>query len=230
MHEVVIERPRWGSSRGYPRAYMLNRCRDADAPPQREAMGRYYREKSLSDNLAPLRRYLRSNAGRPWSKVRSEMSAHLRVTSAVQKHIFDHVARYICERTFLRDGAVWGADAYGRPRLFGGADFYVHPRSGHLVAAPHVARKLKSRLRVPNPDVRTVRGHFLRRIDGEWYEVDLARMPAPAQPVWDAFAQAHVWSHSYHHDAHAVAQWKRCVFARSLRLLSKRERYQLLSR
>ena len=229
MHEVVIERPRWGSSRSYPRAFMLNRFERVD-PPKQEAMGRYYGSKSLSDNLAPLRRYLRSNTNRPWSKVRSEMAAHLRLTSAVQKHIFDHLSWYVCETTLLRDGVVWGADAYGRPMPFGGAPFYVHPRSGHLVAAPSRPRKLKSRLRLPNPDVRTVRGHFLRRIEGQWHEVHLAAMPADRLHVVDAFTRTGVTSFSSSTDAHAQAQWRRGLYAHSLRLLTKAERCELLSR
>jgi len=229
MHEVVIERPRWQSSRTYPRAYMRGRFGDVD-PPKQEAMGHGYREKSLSDNLAPLRRYLRTNAGRPWSKVRSEMAAHLSVASAVHKHVFEHLDRYICETTYLRDGEVWGADWYGRPAPFGGALFFVHPRTGHLAEAPRAPRKLASRLRQPDPNVRIVRGHFLRRIEGEWYEVNLAPMPSPEQPVWDAFARAEVSSNSSHRDAHAVAQWRRRLYARSVRLLTKVERCQLLSR
>ena len=106
MYEVIIERPRHGHWRGYPRQWMRNRQRarepDVDLPV-REPMGAY-RDKSLNENLAPLVRFLRSRVGKPWAKVRSEITARLSVGSAVQKHVMDHVKEYVTERVWS-DGA-----------------------------------------------------------------------------------------------------------------------------
>jgi hypothetical protein len=50
-------------------------------------MRRRYKEhaqKALNENLAPLRRYLLKQIGRPWNKVFSEICQNLRVDSVVQ--------------------------------------------------------------------------------------------------------------------------------------------------
>ena len=47
--------------------------------------------KLLNENLAPLRRYLERQVGRPWDKVYSEIAEGLRVASTVQRHVRDHL-------------------------------------------------------------------------------------------------------------------------------------------
>lgn len=114
MHELLVERPRWGHQARYPRAYVRNRF--GDDLPAREAMNRKrYGDKQLSEYFAPLVRFLRTNVGRPWSKVHSEMASVLAPSNAVQKHVLDHLADFLIRVTFERDGKIWGADRYGRP-------------------------------------------------------------------------------------------------------------------
>jgi hypothetical protein len=153
MFEVIIERPRYGSRFATKKGRRKERTERAfDRAPTRMGMGRSGGTKCLNENLAPLRRFLGSHVGRPWSKVRSEMNAVLSVSSAVQKHVLDHVKDFVEENPRMIDGVAHV------PTTFGGAkgkyrplagnrwreQFYVCPRTGLLREAPHVPRKRKS--------------------------------------------------------------------------------------
>jgi hypothetical protein len=236
MHEVIIERPRRGHhTERYPRTRMVNRGlprNREDDPPVRESMGRYYRGKSLNENLAPLVRFLRSNTGRPWSKVRSEMMRYLSVTSAVQKHVMDHVRQYVTETAWQDELGGWvGPDAYGRLLR---PHFFVHPKTGHLLEVPPDCRKRSARMRRlrNNPHVRVLSPTCeLRRIHGIWYEVTIAPIPEGHGPlsrttIRDAVAKVNP-SGWYHHDTGLAESmrdhWRERRYAQAIRQLSKRE-------
>jgi hypothetical protein len=92
-------------------------------------------DKSLNENLAPLRRYLERQADRPWDKVWSEISAKLKPDSTIQQHVRDHVGDFVAIKTFMKEGAVWIADAFlTSPEPLKGSRLrlYVDPRSGLL--------------------------------------------------------------------------------------------------
>lgn len=139
MFEVIIERPRHKSRARFPRKF---RRRDAVATrhdPERLgfAAGIGLVDKSLNENLAPLRRYLERQIDRPWNKVWSEISAKLRPDSTVQQHVRDHVEDFVAIKTFVKDGAIWTAGSgrfYSRPHPLkeSGAKLFVDPRSGLL--------------------------------------------------------------------------------------------------
>ena len=141
MSNVLVERPRWAHAARYPRAHMRNRA-GAD-PPARERMSGYG-DKQLNENLAPLRRFLRSRVGRPWRKVHAEIAAQLSVTSAVQKHVLDHLREYVVTSTYVQDGVIWGPDRWGRPGPVSlhhrRVTFFVDPRSA-LLCVVDTARK-----------------------------------------------------------------------------------------
>ena len=95
MFKLLVERPRYhppgGKTSGRP-------PRDPDDLPSREGMRRRYKihaQKDLSDNLAPLRRYLMKQVGRPWNKVLSEICQTLRLDSAVQRHLRLHIQDFV---------------------------------------------------------------------------------------------------------------------------------------
>src|SRR5262245_19799390 len=118
MSKVIVERPRHGSS---DRTRAKRRRREVrrlglDALPRREGIKRLRGgTKHLNEHLAPLRRYLESQVGRPWDKVFSEICAHINRNSAVQDHVRDHVDDYVEVNTVLIDGIPCSAD----PRFFG---------------------------------------------------------------------------------------------------------------
>ena len=95
MFKVIVDRPRFyqpgGKTRGRP-------VRDIDELPSREGMRRRYKiheQKLLNDHLAPLRRYLVKQVGRPWNKVFSEVCQPLRLDSTMQRHLREHVEDFV---------------------------------------------------------------------------------------------------------------------------------------
>src|SRR5262245_23455183 len=184
MSKVIVERPRTGGR--VRRKGRTDALLGADDAPLRQRAPRREpeRTKSLNENLAPLRRYLEANAGRPWDKVRSEIGQHLRITNAVQKHVFDHIEDFVVVKTAMRDGKVmiapgapfgrgWRAVSDSRFRL------YVHPKSGLLLKNP--ALKVSRRRGSDAPDTRRRdvgpmrQAHLFR--DGAWWDVVLERIP-----------------------------------------------------
>ncbi len=131
MFKIIVERPRFfppgGSTRG-------RTPRSLEEAPGKQGIRRRHKErtsKQLNDNLAPLRRYLLKQVGRPWNKVFSEICRDLRVDSAVQRHLRVHLDDYV---------AIQGRD--------GKRILYVDRRTGLLrrtktIPAKHPSRTLK---------------------------------------------------------------------------------------
>ena len=82
MFKVIVERPRWGS-----RHAARSKLRYDKVPDRKHATGRRMVlesegwTKCLNENLAPLKRYLSKQVGRPWDKVYSEICEHLDTSS-----------------------------------------------------------------------------------------------------------------------------------------------------
>lgn len=185
MYKVIVERPRnWKGS--YESAARL---RDDLDGPMHLGMRAGYGGRHLNENLAPLRRYLRSQVGRPWRKVYSEISAGIDRRNTVQQHIYQHIDDFIAIDVGLRDGQLLDLRA---DRAFGsksGAlrqELYVDPHTGLIrfnkeYRARYRERferrqqeqaQLVARRRILND--RTV----LLRIEDLWFEVTLAELPA----------------------------------------------------
>ena len=149
MAKVLVERPRVRLKKRagswYPRGSLKSVWHpDHELAQKREGMGHAYRDKWPNENLQPLVRFLRSRVGRPWNKVRAEIAERVRPTSAVQKHVLDHLADFVEEHAELEGRAVmrrrWGR---WEPLLSRGMQlrFWVCPRSGLLRLAPMAPRK-----------------------------------------------------------------------------------------
>src|SRR5437588_7713875 len=97
MPHVIVERPRRGGGR-----VRKGRARPLEDLPSKEGMRRPYKQsgdyKELNENLAPLRRYLEHQVGRPWNKVYSEISRHLCADNPVQQHVRDHIRDFVAIR------------------------------------------------------------------------------------------------------------------------------------
>src|ERR1700742_529715 len=100
MYKVIVERPRRGKSRGGPAARLRN---DLEGP-MRLATRAGYHYRELNENLAPLRRFLRSQVGRPWNKVFSEICAGIDRRNTVQQHIHQHIHGFIAVDVGVYDG------------------------------------------------------------------------------------------------------------------------------
>src|SRR6187200_294248 len=98
MGKVLVERPRLkrrsGDSspgKGY-RRQLQKAFQSDDSLPHREGIKRRYsNRKVFNENLAPLRRFLQSNVGRPWDKVYAEICQHVDRGNVVQKHVITHL-------------------------------------------------------------------------------------------------------------------------------------------
>lgn len=129
MYKVIVERPRRGKE-GYAAAARLRRDFEG---PTRLGMRAGYGYRRLNENLAPLRRYLHAQTGRPWNKVFSEICAGIDRRNTVQQHIHQHIRDFIAIDVDVRGGqlidleARWGFRGGGSVIYQG---LYVDPRTG----------------------------------------------------------------------------------------------------
>lgn len=138
------EEEEWGEASGpvAPRLYGY-----ADGGPRKLRMGPRTRSKWLSENLAPLRRFLLRRLGRPWNDVHSEICAQIGLRSAVQKHVLDHLRHYVELYPVMLDGYPHHRAAGSRiaggvvPLSDYGRSFYVCPDTGTLQLAGHPRRR-----------------------------------------------------------------------------------------
>jgi hypothetical protein len=230
MHELLVERPRWAHRARYPRAFVRNRHPGDDAPT-REALSRgRYGDKQLSENFAPLLRFLRRQVGRPWAVVHSEMAKVLAPSNAVQRHVLEHVADFLVTSVYESEGRLWAARRRRGPTpLVAGTQtdlFYVHPRSGLLCMLPRAPRNAPRGRRPPNPNVRELSPtRQLRRVSGGWYDLTVA--PFPAYPdrstCIDVMARRRVRWETYDLHPELKDLWMSGRYTVATRLLGKRE-------
>jgi hypothetical protein len=191
MAKVIVERPRLGD-RSRSAASNVTRLhqRPIDEWHRREGMGTRYRRHTrwLNENLAPLRRFLRSRVGRPWDEVYSEICQRINRDSAVQLHVWQHLWDYVCKDAAEVDGRLVSSRD-GRP-LHGwpwAASFVVHPRTGALCLAPQDEQRFKrnNHRKAPPDYVPVDATHQYRRINGLWFEVELRPFPDGRWDFWD---------------------------------------------
>jgi len=171
MFKVIVERPRvkgWKHKRGRDEQRAVQ---EPEQAPLRQscARGRQRSGKYLNENLAPLRRFVLAQVGRPWDRVNAEICAHLRPGSAVQQHVLQHLGDFVVKDVEVVDGEpVHRADH--RP-VFGSRwreMTWVCPRSGILRRSPQREKPVASPVRD-----RVVLGERsqLQRIAGVWYQL-----------------------------------------------------------
>jgi hypothetical protein len=188
MGKVLVERPRPGSRAGSrPGKGYRKRARkelDSGDAPTREGMKRRYGHNTrfFNEHLAPLRRFLQSNVGRPWDKVYAEICEHVDRGNVVQKHILTHLFDYVVTNTILIDGkACDGTPGYrhGEPlRESHRRDrWYVCPKSGLLRRSRYVPRE--RRKVTPPRSVRVNKTQMCMRLGEQWELVTVAPLPAP---------------------------------------------------
>ncbi|MBE9029573.1 hypothetical protein IQ266_07505 [filamentous cyanobacterium LEGE 11480] len=188
LDEILIERPRSGmkiSSRKIPGnkkfLYQLTREATDHGLLQPHIIKVRDGTKYLSDNLAPLRRYLRSKVGQKWDDIYSELNQRLDRSTISGQHVFDHLWYYVTREVEMIDGL-----PYQKPsencwtyqllvsRYY--PQFYVHPETGILTLAPRGSR-IQVRIvptwwHQPKGEVRWVnKYHQYHCLDGIWYSI-----------------------------------------------------------
>ena len=186
MAKVIVERPRWGSDlaskkKGYRRS--LQKLDVADLPRKEPLAGRWRgMQRALSEHLGPMRRFLRSQVGRPWNKVHQDLCEHVSFDNAVQKHVLTHVFDFVALHVTLVDGTPYGRRRYGGRHRLDPGQMYVCPKSGLL----KVVRPAKPR--TPTQYGRgSLRQHHFR--DGTWWELKLRKIPADPGELWDIWLE-----------------------------------------
>ncbi len=195
MSKIIVERPRRGRAAVRPgrsrpvvdddgEPVRAKGAREPKAPPQKT--------KTLNENLAPLKRYLAANVGRPWNKVFSEISQHLKPNSTVQQHVRDHIEDFVAVKTRMRAGKVVTNWRFGGERELDQSyqHYYVHPRTGLLKKNDKRVSWQKAR-KLQEAQAAAARAHRMRVIDaktqahlfdGTWWQVKLAKIGDGRQP------------------------------------------------
>jgi hypothetical protein len=179
MAQVIVERPRikpfsTRKGRKAPLENLLSR------EGMRRAQALRGDRKQLNENLAPLRRYLESQVGRPWNKVYAEITARLRVDCAVQQHVRDHLQDFVAVKPRLVNGpgsGIWWQKLYVDPvtGLLCRTDWLPEERA-NLRANRNKATAVIDRVSLSD-------ARELRLILGIWYEVRLTSLPEPVYHV-----------------------------------------------
>lgn len=135
MFKVIVERPRWGAGHAPPVKLKKDKNPHTYIGLKRHAREQAAYTKSLSENLAPLVRFLQRRVGRSWDDVFSEICASLDTGSTVKMHVRQHLRDFVlfgiaCGRhgELLREGEVLHPDR----RNCGGPEFYADPDDGIL--------------------------------------------------------------------------------------------------
>jgi len=136
MAKVIVERPRHNSRHGHFTPGRSRVLTDDDGVPYRarEKPRKQEKTKNLNEHLGPLKRYLEGQVGRPWNKIYSEISEHLKVTNPVQQHVRDHLDDFVAVKTRMENGRVMSQHKYLGPVPLDQEwrRFYVHPKTGLL--------------------------------------------------------------------------------------------------
>jgi hypothetical protein len=199
MYKVIVERPRRGKEGDAAAA----RLRNSIDGPMRLGMRAGYGYRHLNENLAPLRRYLRGQIGRPWNKVFSEICTGIDRRNTVQQHIHQHIGDFIAINVERREGRLVNlADRWRYSNTGVSQELYVDPGSGLIrlnkhyrswrqSAAAHRKRESAddaARRRVV--DERTL----LLLLEGIWFRVEVGELPKERsiENVTDGKAHRHV--------------------------------------
>lgn len=179
MHHLLVERGHAGRSRRnrWTTRQMKSwgsRCRFRnEEDDQRESRLALRWGPAFSENLAPLRRYLDAQVGRPWDKVYAEIRAHVNADSAVQYHILQHLYDRLAVNVWREaDGTLWYRPRWGylSPLSAGWVPLYVCPDTGLIRRVKH-RRVLAAPPPPPDHLPATGPDHEYRELAGQWYEV-----------------------------------------------------------
>lgn len=189
MDKVIVERPRYGSrspsrKKGYKR--YINSVPLEDQPQRESMLGRWKgRDKLLNEHLGPMRRFLRSNIGRPWNKVHQELCEYVSFDNAVQAHVLAHVFEYVHLHVEVQDrSTVFDLRPFWRSlKLLRANDMYVCPRTGILKAV------------LPNHHQPPIRRIVLDRStqyhlrENRWWKVCVRGAKSCEERSWDAWLE-----------------------------------------
>ena len=226
LGEIVIERPRYGSSDKNPKKdkKALQKIDGDDYEGSRYEPLCRSKTKSLSDHLGPLRRFLRSKIGQHWDDIYSELSQRLDSSTVTGQHVIDHLWDYVERNVVLINGVPYRKchQGYGRRHLnyWGWRDkFFVHPDTGILYIAKKPAKETPKK----RDDLVLIdHYHQYRKLNGLWYLITLEEFPL-WQDVTDIVLKTTIkpW--------HGQSEYGREVYAVKKRQCNKKELKLIMS-
>jgi hypothetical protein len=188
MDKVIVERPRFGSrapsrKKGYRKQRQKSDINDL---PKREPMLGRWRgmEKCFNEHLGPMRRFLRSQVGRPWNNVYRDLREYVSFDNVVQKHVLTHVYDFVHRSVDIVDGRVLVRPGAGWRRELRAGDMYVCPQSGLLKVVRPRRRSSSARRRIQFEAM--IQYHWR---DNAWWEVRLRKTPDDPGDLWDAWLE-----------------------------------------
>jgi hypothetical protein len=174
MYKVIVERPRRGSHKPnnesrscLPPSEIRRVVGDTDDYDGGPTRLRGKRSKSFNEHLAPFKRFLRAQVGRPWNKVYAEICASIDRRSATGLHVLQHIQDFVASRVIEMEGVLYQTHRF---RLYPVTGIYVHPRTGILCvlkSKPRVAPKAKAHELVRSSDTLE-----FRKLDGLWFRLE----------------------------------------------------------
>jgi hypothetical protein len=199
MGKCVIEAPRHGSANPSAKARWYGKiCVDEEGRPDYDGLTRlpssrkqegYHPQigdKSFSDVLGPIERYLHSSVGRRWDDVYSELSRNLGRGPWPLRHVLtQHV--HVATNTYRGvDGRIWSMGRRGPEVVDGGygVEFYVDPKSRTLQRQVRIRRQMRKPEQAERVELKD--GRWLIRIDGLWFigRYQPAEPPLPVHAKW----------------------------------------------
>lgn len=225
MAKVIVERPRYGSrlpsrKKGYRK--FEQSIPSEELPAHEPMLGRWQgRQRFLNEHLGPMRRFLRSNIGRPWNKVHQDLCEFVSFDNAVQAHVLSHVFQYVQRHVEIRDRRVFAMNHFGRRHELRAGEMYVCPSSG-LLKAVRPDKRRRPPVRVNNGPFST----FLFR-DNTWWDVKLRKFPDEPSLLWDVWLERNVIELT---QADCVREYGGKLIAVSKRPLSRQEQKDLYRR
>ena len=200
LDEIVIERPRHGwrislkKVGGYrKRLDRLTQIATEDGFLKPYLIKPSHRTKGLSDYLSPLRRYLRSQVGKPWNEVYSQLCQKLDTSTMTGQHVLDHLWHYVERHAELIDGIPYHRSCghYWRSCRLSqhyGDQFYVHPETGILCDAKAVVPKSAPK-KEPQDVIPIDQYHQYHKIDEIWYVITFEPFPT-SSTVFDVLERS----------------------------------------
>lgn len=167
---VIVERARYGRSRVVPKKTI-----NSDDSPSHQSMSAPWRHnrKERRDHLAPLRRYLRAQVGRPWNDVYSDI-CQVFTSEAYGNRLREFVSWEVDANVSFNE--LTGEFINDRGYAVYADSLYVHPQTGVLTLTPaRPRRRWKNKPRFESVDLSSQQK--LVKIDGLWFVVSLATIP-----------------------------------------------------
>ncbi len=193
LAEILIERPRGGfriSSRRLKGAH-----KTLDQLTQEMAEGEGFSPylikvrnptKYLSENLAPLRRFLQAKVGKNWDDTYSDLCRQIDSSTMVGQHVLQHLWHFVERHVEMVDDRPIRKPYFGRMGgpLYSGhwAQYYIHPESKLLLMAPR--KRQESSPSTSSLFVVIDKVHHYRLINGIWYQFNFAFFYGAESP-WD---------------------------------------------